>query len=167
MLLLFLWKNSVLASNFSFFLFFPVWRATAERKRREVMTAFVLPSFDWFTPDQTNKQVSSQKCFYYFWGKIQHLLPTSAFFPSFLCWEQQQREREERSWPPLSCLHLIGWPLSSTPKTGANFKATCGNTTKLLLQQESLCAICLQKQCLRFSGPLESQNTWMGQTASI
>ena len=37
----------------------------------------------------------------------------------------------------MSWLHLIGWPLGSTPKTGANFKATCGNTL------ESLCAICL------------------------
>ena len=51
MLLLFLWKNSVFASNFSFFLFFPVLRATAERKGREVMTSIVLPSFDWLTSE--------------------------------------------------------------------------------------------------------------------
>ena len=33
------------------FLFFPVLRATAERKGREVMTSIVLPSFDWLTSE--------------------------------------------------------------------------------------------------------------------
>ena len=44
-------KFSICFQLLLFFSFFPVLRATAERKGREVMTSIVLPSFDWLTSE--------------------------------------------------------------------------------------------------------------------
>ena len=163
MLLLFLWKNSVFASNFSFFLFFPVLRATAERKGREVMTSIVLPSFDWFTPDQTNKS-NLKNAFTISEEKFSICFQLLLFF-LLSCAESNSREKGKRGHD-LHCLAFI-WlvDLWARPqKRGPISRPRVGTQQSCCFSQNPFVRYA-SKNSASFLGASECQKTWWKQVS--